>query len=172
MDFTIVYNNVTNIFNCKQTSKVSARTINVNNENKGMEIPNADLKSLVIKLAHELERIKTELELLKKKAPVEETLDDSIIHSMNPETLAEFLSVLSSPERLMILKFLYVRDRYFSELEELLDVGPSSLRHHLSKLINFGLIIQERIRGKYKISEKGRQVLRVLAELYERFVKR
>lgn len=130
-----------------------------------------EIKELLIKLAIRIERLEEEVARLKSRLHGEETKREEA-SDIDPEALAEFLSVLSSPERILILKLLSERDRYFSELEEELGLGPSSLRHHLSKLMSSGLVVQERARGKYKISERGRVVFRVLVDLYSRVVKR
>ncbi|MCR8488653.1 MAG: ArsR family transcriptional regulator, partial [Crenarchaeota archaeon] len=89
---------------------------------------------------------------------------------MNIELLAEFFGVLSSPERIMILELLWERDRYFTELESILELGPSSLKHHLSKLQRFNLVLQERSRGKYVISDKGKEVYSLIVDVHKKFL--
>lgn len=78
---------------------------------------------------------------------------------------ADVLSVLASPERLQILRLLEGKGRYYTELEEALGIGPSSLRHHLGKLKSAELVHQERSRGKYLITQKGKNALLLSAYL-------
>lgn len=78
---------------------------------------------------------------------------------------ADILSVLASPERLQILRLLDKKGRYYTELEEALGIGPSSLRHHLGKLKSAELVYQERSRGKYLITQKGKNALLLSAYL-------
>lgn len=94
-----------------------------------------------------------------------------LIVKLNPSEVAETLSVLSNPDRLTILKLLYKQDRYFSELEDILEIGPSSLRHHLSRLINAGLVKQERSRGKYAITRRGIAALILSSYLHKRILR-
>ncbi len=98
-------------------------------------------------------------------------LFEELIDRLNPSEVAETLSVLSNPDRLTILKLLYERDRYFSELEDILEIGPSSLRHHLSRLIDAGLVMQERSRGKYIITKRGIAALILASYLHRRILK-
>jgi len=125
--------------------------------------------SLIRELLSEIEKLKREIAELKRQRKVEYEERPRI--DVNPELLAEFFSVFSSPERIMILKLLWERDRYFSEFESVLGLGPSSLRHHLSKLQRFGLVLQERARGKYVISERGRDVYLFIVDAYNRFLR-
>ncbi len=122
-----------------------------------------------------LREIEKEAELEK---PFETEHDDSeisvfkeLIVKLNPSEVAETLSVLSNPDRLTILKLLYERDRYFSELEDTLEIGPSSLRHHLSRLIDAGLVKQERSRGKYMITKRGIAALILSSYLHKRILR-
>ncbi|MHA1617113.1 MAG: ArsR/SmtB family transcription factor [Candidatus Njordarchaeales archaeon] len=94
-----------------------------------------------------------------------------LIKQIDPSELADTLSVLSNPERIRILLLLIEQDRYFSEFEDLMRIGPSSLRHHLSKLLAAGLIQQERSRGKYSITTRGIAALLLLAYLYKKILR-
>lgn len=80
-------------------------------------------------------------------------------------SLANLLSTLASPERLEILKFLHGDGQYYTDIGEKVDLGPSSLKFHLGKLKDTDLINQERSRGKYFITEKGKSALRLTAFL-------
>lgn len=78
---------------------------------------------------------------------------------------AAILNSLSSPERLNILRFLRENGRYYTDIGEEVGVGPSSLKFHLEKLKEKGLVAQERPRGKYLITEKGKAAIRLTAYL-------
>lgn len=125
----------------------------------------------------EIERLKREIAELrreKEEEKVEEREEKPSRHpkmEMDIELLAEFFGVLSSPERIMILRLLWERDRYFTELGSMLELGPSSLKHHLSKLQRFDLIVQERVRGKYVISDRGKEVYSIIVDIYNRFLR-
>jgi len=125
--------------------------------------------SIIRELLMEVKRLKQEIEELKRREGIRP--ERKSVMEIDPELLAEFFSVFSSPERILILKLLWERDRYFSEFESVLGLGPSSLRHHLSKLQRFGLVIQERARGKYVISQRGREVYSFILEAYNRFLR-
>jgi len=96
---------------------------------------------------------------------------ETLISDLNPSEVAETLSVLSNPDRLELLKLLYERDRYFGELEDILEIGPSSLRHHLSRLMDAGLVRQERSRGKYIITRRGIAALILSSYLHRRILR-
>lgn len=122
---------------------------------------------LIAKLLAEIEHLKREIQEIKQ----EQRVSDTKISDFDVYSLAEFFGILSSPERLTIIKLLYNGDRYFSELEQLLNLGPSSLRHHLSRLMKFGIISQERSRGKYIITDLGRRIFSFLVRTYNEFVR-
>jgi len=82
---------------------------------------------------------------------------------------AEIFDVLANRERLRLLFLLEERDRYFVELKELLKLSPSSLRLHLTKLMSLGLVSQEKARGKYYITEKGKHLLAFLKQFLADF---
>ncbi|MCR8433280.1 MAG: ArsR family transcriptional regulator [Candidatus Korarchaeota archaeon] len=124
--------------------------------------------SLVKELLQEIERLKQEIAELKRER--EKRIMRYPEMKMNIELLAEFFGVLSSPERIMILELLWERDRYFTELESILELGPSSLKHHLSKLQRFNLVLQERSRGKYVISDKGKEVYSLIVDVHKKFL--
>ena len=116
-------------------------------------------------------------ESLPKNDEIAESMDvdaglSDLIKKMDPTEISDAMVVLANPDRIRILQFLYEKDRYFSELEEYLRLGPSSLRHHLSKLLDGGLVIQERSRGKYSISKRGIAALILIAYLYDKILKK
>lgn len=87
------------------------------------------------------------------------------VENFEPGTTADILSTLASPERLQILKLLKKKGRYYTELSKKVGLGPSSLKFHLGKLKTANLIKQERSRGKYFITEKGKTAIRLAAYL-------
>ena len=97
---------------------------------------------------------------------------ESLIKKIDPAEVSDAIVVLANPDRIKLLQLLYENDRYFSELEEKLRLGPSSLRHHLSKLLSGNLISQERSRGKYSITKRGIAALILIAYLYEKILKK
>jgi len=123
----------------------------------------------------EIEEIIKEAEERVEKAVENESFIEGVlsdlIRSLEPSEVADTLSVLSNPERIRILMLLLEKDRYFSEFEDLMRIGPSSLRHHLSKLVSAGLVKQERSRGKYAITPRGIVALVLLAYLYRKVLK-
>lgn len=90
---------------------------------------------------------------------------EEAIETFDTGRIADLLSILASSERLAILKFLHEEGRYYTDIGEQVDLGPSSLKFHLGKLKEADLINQERARGKYFITEKGKSALRLIAFL-------
>ncbi|MGQ4891882.1 MAG: ArsR/SmtB family transcription factor [Candidatus Njordarchaeia archaeon] len=97
---------------------------------------------------------------------------ETLIKKIDPAEVSDAIVVLANSDRIKLLQLLYENDRYFSELEEKLRLGPSSLRHHLSKLLAGNLISQERSRGKYSITKRGVAALILIAYLYEKILKK
>lgn len=83
------------------------------------------------------------------------------VETFDSGRIADILSTLASPERLEILRFLNEEARYYSEIGEEVELGPSSLKFHLGKLKALKLVEQERARGKYFITAKGKRALRL-----------
>jgi len=88
-------------------------------------------------------------------------------HYVSYQNLATFLKALANEDRLKILFSLKAGSLYFSDLQSITGLGSGPLTHHLSRLQSEGLIIQERSRGKYVISPKGRRTLHFLENLME-----
>jgi len=142
-----------------------------------------DSSAKKIEIAEESPKISLEEEIDKIIDEVLETKDyyegeyalsenlDTLIKNIDPTEVSDAMVILANPDRIKLLQYLYEKDRYFSELEDYLRLGPSSLRHHLSKLINGGLISQERSRGKYSITRKGVAALILISYLYEKILK-
>jgi len=150
---------------------VNISDLNIYGLSKMGSMAEKDMDIIIDRLFKEIKELKEEVNKLKKeKREHVEHVEYVDVTKIDPDILADFLSVFSSPERISIMILLYQRDRYFSELESILTIGPSSLRHHLSKLIKFDLISQERARGKYSITERGKSIITFLSEIYSKFI--
>lgn len=79
------------------------------------------------------------------------------------EHLVRFFKVLGEPNRLKIVGFLARRPHTVEELATLLDVGPSTVSHHLSKLSAAGLV-GARAEGYYSIYSLKTDALTALAK--------
>jgi len=113
-----------------------------------------------------LEDMKKDLEQIKKH-----TSGNSITEAVSLENLkpidvdvtlcADLFKALSNEERLKLLTALGREDHYFAQLIELSNLDNSPLRFHLTILKEVNLISQERFRGKYTITDLGRQALSI-----------
>lgn len=90
-----------------------------------------------------------------------------LVDMLDPLEIENDLKILASKERLYILKLLFREGKYFTELEEHTGLNPSPLTFHLSKLIENGFIFQEKTRGRYLITTKGRIALMLLGYLHQ-----
>lgn len=71
--------------------------------------------------------------------------------------VAKAMSALGQEHRLKILDALMSGGRYINELqEELKDITTSTLSSHLDVLEEAGLVVQEKVRGRYLITMPGR----------------
>jgi DNA-binding HxlR family transcriptional regulator len=84
---------------------------------------------------------------------------------------AKAMSALGQEHRLKILDALMRGGRYINELqEELKDITTSTLSSHLDVLEEVGLVVQEKVRGRYLITMPGRtayQMARKVSRLLE-----
>jgi DNA-binding HxlR family transcriptional regulator len=70
---------------------------------------------------------------------------------------AEAMSALGQEHRLRILKELMSGGKYINELQEKLsEITTSTLSSHLKVLEDAGLVVQEKVRGRYLITMQGR----------------
>ncbi len=70
---------------------------------------------------------------------------------------AEIMSALGHEHRLKILKELMRGGKYINELQEKLpEITTSTLSSHLKVLEEAGLVVQEKVRGRYLITMPGR----------------
>ena len=90
-----------------------------------------------------------------------------LVDALDPLDIENDLKILASKERLYILKLLFREGKYFTELEEYTGLNPSPLTFHLSKLMEAGFISQEKTRGRYLITTKGRVALMLLGYLHQ-----
>jgi len=70
---------------------------------------------------------------------------------------AKAMSALGQEHRLKVLDALMSGGKYINELqEELKDITTSTLSSHLDVLEEVGLVVQEKVRGRYLITMPGR----------------
>jgi len=76
---------------------------------------------------------------------------------VNFNKAAEVMSALGQEHRLRILKELMSGGKYINELQEKLsEITTSTLSSHLKVLEEVGLVVQEKVRGRYLITMPGR----------------
>jgi len=134
------------------------------------------IKKIIPQIVHsELQKIKKELSIEKSRE-----IEEYEIPVLSPEEtsrlslpaidffgLSEFLKAVANSDRLKILFALNETSMYFSDIAALTNLGSGPLNHHISKLLNEGLISQERSRGKYFITPRGRRVISLLLKMHE-----
>ncbi len=78
------------------------------------------------------------------------------------ERTSKVMSALGQEHRLAILEELMHGGKYVNELQEKLsDIAASTLSSHLNVLEEAGLIVQERVRGRYLITIPGRSAYKM-----------
>jgi DNA-binding HxlR family transcriptional regulator len=86
--------------------------------------------------------------------------------------VAEAMSALGQEHRLRILRELMNGGKYINELQEKLqEITTSTLSSHLNVLEDAGLVVQEKVRGRYLITIPGRaayEMARRIARSLER----
>lgn len=88
------------------------------------------------------------------------------------QKVAEVMSALSHEHRLKILKELMHGGKYINELQEKLsEITTSTLSSHLNVLEEAGLVVQEKVRGRYLITIPGRTAYK-MARRATRFLER
>jgi DNA-binding HxlR family transcriptional regulator len=86
--------------------------------------------------------------------------------------VAEVMSALSHEHRLKILDELMSGGKYTNELQEKLsEITTSTLSSHLNVLEEAGLVVQEKVRGRYLITIPGRTAYK-MARRVTRFLER
>jgi len=102
------------------------------------------------------------------ETPVEES-DEA---KMSFPKAAEVMSALGQEHRLKILKELVGGGKYINELQEKLsEITTSTLSSHLKVLEEAGLVVQEKVRGRYLITISGRTVYKMATRI-TRFLER
>jgi DNA-binding HxlR family transcriptional regulator len=90
----------------------------------------------------------------------------------DPVKAASAMSALGNEHRLGILKELMHGGKYISDLQEKLpEITSSTLSSHLDVLQKAGLVVQEKVRGRYLITIPGRMAYKMatrIAKLIER----
>ena len=85
---------------------------------------------------------------------------------------AEVMSALGHEHRLRILDGLMSGGKYINELQEKLsEITTSTLSSHLNVLEKAGLVVQEKVRGRYLITVPGRAALKMTKRV-TRFLER
>ena len=86
--------------------------------------------------------------------------------------MAEVMSALGQEHRLGILNELMSGGKYINELQEKLsEITTSTLSSHLKVLEEAGLVVQEKVRGRYLITMPGRAAYK-MARRVTKFLKR
>ena len=89
--------------------------------------------------------------IIKRKQPFNEEVEIDL-----PKT-AEIMSALGHEHRLKILQELMSGGKYINELQEKLsEITTSTLSSHLKLLEEAGLVVQEKVRGRYLVTMPGR----------------
>lgn len=79
------------------------------------------------------------------------------IARVDPTKAASTMSALGNEHRIKILGELIFGGKYISELQETLsEIASSTLSSHLDVLQEAGLVVQEKVRGRYLITIPGR----------------
>ena len=86
--------------------------------------------------------------------------------------VAEVMSALGQEHRLRVLGELMSGGKYVSELQEKLsEITSSTLSSHLDVLQKAGLVVQEKVRGRYLVTMPGRAAYK-MARRVTRFLER
>ncbi len=84
------------------------------------------------------------------------------------KTTSKMLGDLADESRLKILRALEKGPKYQKELIEESGAKGGSFKHHCDRLIEQGFVTQEAVRGRYLITFKGREALKMAEVLYLR----
>lgn len=89
---------------------------------------------------------------------------------VNFPKVAEIMSALGHEHRLKILKELVSGGKYINELQEKLqEITTSTLSSHLNVLEEAGLVVQEKVRGRYLITMPGRTAYKTAIQILRFF---
>jgi DNA-binding HxlR family transcriptional regulator len=91
--------------------------------------------------------------IIRKGQPIEEEKETEVDFSK----VSEVMSALGQEYRLRVLEELVSGGKYINELQEKLsEITASTLSSHLKVLEEAGLVVQEKVRGRYLITMPGR----------------
>jgi DNA-binding transcriptional ArsR family regulator len=106
------------------------------------------------------------------RVATKETPREEAEREVNFPKAAEAMSALSHEHRLRILKELVSGGKYINELQEKLsEITASTLSSHLKVLEEAGLVVQEKVRGRYLITLPGRTAYKMATQI-TRFLER
>jgi len=87
----------------------------------------------------------------------EEVQPRESVEKVDYSKVSEVMSALGQEHRLKILEALMSGGKYINELQEKLpEITASTLSSHLNVLEEAGLVVQEKVRGRYLITMPGR----------------
>lgn len=90
-------------------------------------------------------------------------------HKVSLADVAKVMNALGHEHRLKILDGLMSGGKYINELQEQLsEITTSTLSSHLNVLEEAGLVVQEKVRGRYLITMPGRTAYRMATKAGER----
>ncbi|HLI46887.1 MAG TPA: winged helix-turn-helix domain-containing protein [Geobacterales bacterium] len=92
---------------------------------------------------------------------------DELILKMPENKASSIMKSLANEDRIKLLKILYKNPMSFSELKESLNLESSSMSYNLRQLLSAGLITHDETEMRYKISNRGKMLLRLLALINE-----
>ncbi|NHJ38652.1 MAG: ArsR family transcriptional regulator [Asgard group archaeon] len=81
------------------------------------------------------------------------------------DDLSDTLGAYANISRLQIISSLLDQSREFSELKLITKLSKTALAHHLEKLVKYG-IIENTSRGKYELSEDGKEIFTTIINSY------
>jgi len=84
---------------------------------------------------------------------------------VNLPKAAQIISALGEEHRLKILNALLSGGKYIDELETLSEITASTLSSHLKVLEEAGLVVQEKVRGRYLITMPGRTAYKMATRI-------
>jgi len=101
------------------------------------------------------------IRILRGREPVEEAEVETDVSKT-----ASVMSALGSEHRLKILSELMTSGKYINELQEKLsEITASTLSSHLAVLEEAGLVVQEKVRGRYLITMPGRMAYKMASRV-------
>jgi len=104
---------------------------------------------------------------------MDETADAVVWESLiaSDDDFAAILISLANKRRLQLLAALLKEGRSFQELQDATGLGKTALSHHLSLLIDTG-VVKRRSRGSYELSDDGLEYLGAIADAFASSVRR